>query len=90
MEKDNTMQPTVRVKARRYMEALLRYKTILTAQIFLSKYLHTSDVDLLTAQHMVMGTQDNLKRFNWDSEGVKNNNRCICNTLGKAENVIFG
>ncbi len=80
MEKDIIMQLTARVKARGYMEALLRYETILTAQIFLrifaettplSKYLQTSCMVLLTAQRMVMGTEDNLKSFSRDFEGVK-------------------
>lgn len=80
MEKDITMQRTVRVKARGYMKALLRYETILTAQIFLpifaettplSKYLQTSGMNLLTAQRMVMGTEDKLKRFSQDFEDVK-------------------
>lgn len=81
MEKDSTMQLSVRVKARGYMEALLRYETIRAAQIFLrifaqttplSKYLQTSGMDLLTAQRMVMGTEDNLKRFGQILKVLKN------------------
>lgn len=74
---DKTMQSTARVKATGFMEGLLKYKTILTAQTFLhvfehtgplSKYLQTSGMDLLTAQRLVVGTADGLKKcegFQW-------------------------
>lgn len=54
---DKTMKPTARAKVKGYIEGLLKYETILTAQIFLrifeqtsplSKYLQTSGMDLLT------------------------------------------
>jgi len=68
-EKDN-MKPTVRAKPDGYAEALLKNKTILTAQTFLrifqqttplSKYLQT--MDLLSAHRFVTSTQDNLKKY---------------------------
>lgn len=55
---DTTTKPTVRAKAKGYIDGLLKYETILTAQIFLRifehtsalfKYLQTSGMDLLTA-----------------------------------------
>lgn len=80
IEEDDTMKPAVRVKARGYVEALVRYETILTAQIFLrifevtspvSKYLQTSGMDILTAQRLIMGTEDSLRKCSRDFDGVK-------------------
>lgn len=42
IQKQATVKPTVHVMARGYAEALLRYETILTAQIFLRIFALTS------------------------------------------------
>ncbi|KAJ8369227.1 hypothetical protein SKAU_G00092550 [Synaphobranchus kaupii] len=74
------MKPAARVKARGYLEALLRYETILTAQVFLrifeqtspvSKYLQTSGMDILTAQCLVMGTKESLRKCARDFDSVR-------------------
>lgn len=74
------MQSTARVKATGFMEGLLKYETILTAQTFLrvfehtgplSKYLQTSGMDLLTAQRLVVGTADGLKKCVRDFSGAQ-------------------
>lgn len=80
IEEDETMKPATRVKARGYLEALLRYETVLTTQVFLrifehisplSKYLQTSGMDILTVQRLVMATEDNLRKCARDFDGVK-------------------
>ncbi|QQP57364.1 Uncharacterized protein FKW44_002322 [Caligus rogercresseyi] len=62
-----------------YIECLLKFETVLTAQIFLkifeqcsplSKYLQTSGMDLLTAYRLGMGTEDGLKKCVRDFGGV--------------------
>ncbi len=77
---DTTTKPTARAKAKGYIEGLLKYETILTAQILLrifehtsplSKYLQTSGMDLLTAHRLVVGTEDGLKKYVRDFSGVK-------------------
>lgn len=79
-EKDMTIKPAIRSKAQGYKDALLRYETILTAEIYLrifentsplSKYLQTSGIDFVTAQHLVTGTEDNLRKYARDFESVK-------------------
>ena len=74
------VKPVVRVKARAYIESLLEYETILTSQIFLrifehttplSKYLQTSRMDILSAYRMVTTTQKNLEGIKRDFEGIK-------------------
>lgn len=71
---------TVWVKARGFTEVLLRYETILTAQIFLwifentsplSKYLQTSGMDILSAHRMVVATQETLKGMARDLDPIK-------------------
>ncbi|KAI4818096.1 hypothetical protein KUCAC02_011459 [Chaenocephalus aceratus] len=63
-----------------YAESLLKYETILTAQIFLrifehtsplSKYLQTAGLDILSAHRMVASTQDTLKSLGRDFDSVK-------------------
>ncbi|XP_029551933.1 uncharacterized protein LOC115151819 isoform X2 [Salmo trutta] len=80
IEKDVTIKPDIRSKAQGYKDALLKYETILTAEVFLrifeqmsplSKYLQTSGMDIVTAQHLVTGTEDNLRKCAQDFEGVK-------------------
>ncbi len=80
IEEDTSMKPTVRVKAKGYIEALLKYETILTAQTFLlifehtsplSKYLQIKGMNILAAQHLVEGTKDSLNKFIREFEGVK-------------------
>lgn len=75
-----TVKPVVRAKARGYIELLLKYETILTSQIFLrifehttplSKYLQTSRMDILSAYRMVTTTQENVEGIKRDFEGVK-------------------
>ena len=74
------MATTVRTKAKGYVENLLKYKTILTAHIFLrifgqtsalSKYLQTSGMNLVTAHRLVTGTQENLRKYARDFESVE-------------------
>ncbi|XP_063077402.1 uncharacterized protein LOC134467457 [Engraulis encrasicolus] len=80
VQQDQTMKPTARAKVKGYIECLLKYETVLTAQIFLrifeqtsplSKYLQTSGMDLLTAHRLVVGTEDGLKKCVRDFSGVK-------------------
>ena len=80
IQEQATMKTTVRVKARGYMEALLRHETILTAQVFLrifeettvlSKYLQTKGMDILQAYRMVEATQGKLEAFKTDYKTVK-------------------
>jgi len=80
IEEDDTMKSPVRVKARSYIEGLLRYETILTAQLFLkifeyitplSKYLQTKGMDIIKAHAMVVTTQDSLKAISRDFQSVK-------------------
>lgn len=74
------LKTAVRVKARGFLEALMRYDTVLTAQLFLrifevttplSKYLQSSGLDILTAHRMVMATQDTMKNMARDYKSVK-------------------
>ena len=67
-------------KARTYMEALLKYETVLTAELFLrifaltaplTKYLQTSGMDLLSAHRMVRETHQQLQNFVRDFDAVK-------------------
>ncbi|KAI4804154.1 hypothetical protein KUCAC02_025791, partial [Chaenocephalus aceratus] len=80
IQKQATVKPCIRVMARGYAESLLKYETILTAQIFLrifehtsplSKYLQTAGLDILSAHRMVASTQDTLKSLGRDFESVK-------------------
>uniref|UniRef100_A0A3B3S3W6 HAT C-terminal dimerisation domain-containing protein n=1 Tax=Paramormyrops kingsleyae TaxID=1676925 RepID=A0A3B3S3W6_9TELE len=75
-----TVKGNVRTKARGYKEGLLRYETILTAQLFLrifehtsplSKYLQREGMDILSAHRMVMSTHDALKKMARDFQAVK-------------------
>ena len=77
---DRTQLPTVRAKAKGFIEGLLRYETVLTAQTILcileqtspfSKYLQTRGMDIITAQRLVEGTEEGLRECAWDFEGVK-------------------
>ncbi len=77
---DRTQQPTVRAKAKGFIEGLLRYETVLTAQTFLcifeqtsplSKYLQTRGMDIIAAQRLVEGTEEGLRECARDFEGVK-------------------
>lgn len=74
------MASPVRTKAKGYMDSLLKYVTILTAQIFLrifeqtsplSKYLQTTGMNLVTAHRLVTGTQENLRKYARDFESVQ-------------------
>ncbi|XP_034051779.1 uncharacterized protein LOC117532559 [Gymnodraco acuticeps] len=75
-----TINATARVNARGYITLLLRYETILTAQIFLrifqvtspvSKYLQKSGMDILTAHRMIVAAETQLKDMTRDFEKVK-------------------
>lgn len=77
---DSTQKPTVRAKAKGFIEGLLKYETVLTAQLFLfifeltsplSKYLQTRGMDIITAQRLVEGTEEGLRKCARDFEGVK-------------------
>ena len=79
--KKTNITPKARVKANGFIEGLLKYETILTAQIFLqifqhttplSLYLQTSGMDLLSAHRMVITTQENLAKLSRGFDGVKN------------------
>lgn len=78
IEEDMSMKPTERVKAKGYIEALLKFETVLTAQTVLWIFEHTSPLskqikamDILAAQHLVEGTKESLNKFIRDFEGVK-------------------
>lgn len=68
----DTIVPTVRVKAKGFIEGLLKYETVLTAQLFLrifeltsplSKYLQTRGMDIITAQLLKRLYLMNIKVF---------------------------
>ena len=74
-----TINATARVNAQGYGQ-LLKYETILTAQIFLrifqvtspvSKYLQTSGMDILTAHRMVATAEAELKEMTRDFQSIK-------------------
>ena len=74
------LKTAVRVRARGFLEALLRYETVLTAQLFLlifevttplSKYLQTCGLDILSAHRMVLDTQHALMNMTRDFMTVK-------------------
>ena len=76
---ENIKYPAL-IKAKGFIEILLKYETILTAQIFLrifeyttplSKYLQTSGMDILSANRMVVNTHDILQNLKGDFNGVK-------------------
>ncbi len=80
IQEQKSVKANVRTKARGYKEGLLRYESILTAQLFLrmfehtgplSKYLQTGGVDILSAHRMVMSTHDALKQISRDFQAVK-------------------
>ena len=75
-----TINATARVNAQGYIGQLLKYETILTAQIFLrifqvtspvSKYLQTSGMDILTAHRMVATAEAELKEMTRDFQSIK-------------------
>ncbi len=80
IQEQKSVKANVCTKARGYKEGLLRYESILTAQLFrrmfehtgpLSKYLQTGGVDILSAHRMVMSTHDALKQISRDFQAVK-------------------
>ncbi|KAK9528098.1 hypothetical protein VZT92_014591 [Zoarces viviparus] len=75
-----TINATARVNAQDYIGQLMKYETIITAQIFLrifqvtspvSKYLQTSGMDILTAHQMVAAAEAELKDMTRDFQSVK-------------------
>lgn len=75
-----TISTTARVNAMGYITQLLKYETILTAQIFLrifqvtspvSKYFQTSGMDILTAHGMTVVAEAQLKDMSRDFQKVK-------------------
>lgn len=80
IESKENLKTSVRVKARGYLESLMRYETVLTAQLFLrifevttplSKYLQTHGLDILSAHRMVLATEQSLRNMARDFESVK-------------------
>lgn len=80
IEAKENLKTSVRVKARGYLESLMRYETVLAAQLFLrifevttplSKYLQTHGLDILSAHRMVLTTEASLKNMARDFESVK-------------------
>lgn len=80
LQGQTNLKTTARVKARGFLEGLMKNETVLTAQLFLrifevttplSKYLQSSGLDILTAHKMVMTTQDTLKNMARDFEAVR-------------------
>uniref|UniRef100_A0AAQ5XSS1 DUF4371 domain-containing protein n=1 Tax=Amphiprion ocellaris TaxID=80972 RepID=A0AAQ5XSS1_AMPOC len=81
-----TLASNARNKARGYRDGLLRYETVLTAQLFLrifeitsalSKYLQTGGMDILSAYRMVTTTQDSLTEIARDFPAVKDAADCF-------------
>lgn len=81
-------KPDVRVKAKAYLEGLLKYETILTAKIYLrifeitsplSKYLQTAGLDLLKAYYIVHKSCTELRKMVRDFDDVhKAANKFVC------------
>ncbi|RXN21860.1 zinc finger MYM-type 1 [Labeo rohita] len=81
-----TLATNERSKAKGYRDGLLRYETVLTAQLFLrifeftsplSKYLQTSGMDILSAHRMVTTTHESLKKIARDFPAVKDAADCF-------------
>jgi hypothetical protein len=77
IQDQRNINTTARVKAQGYIEGLLKYETLLAAQIFLrifqvtspvSKYLQTNGMDILSAHRMVVSTEELLKGMARDFE----------------------
>lgn len=77
---NNKFNPDIRVKANNLMDSLLKYETVLTAHIFskifsvtnsLSKYLQTSNLDLLKCQQLVKSTIEQLESFICGMDDIK-------------------
>lgn len=80
IEENVSSKPEARVRAKSYAESLLKYETILTAQIFLrifelttplSKYLQTTQMDISKAIQMVQGTYEKLKTITRDFDSIQ-------------------
>ena len=74
------MAGDIKSKAAGYLKLLLKYETVVTAQIFLhlfstttrlSKYLQTSGLDLLTAKHMISQASTDMKKMQRNFESVR-------------------
>ncbi|XP_046884338.1 uncharacterized protein LOC124473114 isoform X1 [Hypomesus transpacificus] len=81
-----SLASNARNKARGYRDGLLRYETVLTAQLFLrvfeftsplSKYLQTGGMDILSAHRMVTTTHDSLTKIARDFPAVKDAADCF-------------
>lgn len=79
IQEDITIKTTARIQARGFVEALIKYEMILTAQTFLrifektsplSKYLQTQGMDILSAHRMVVATHESLKKMSRDFASV--------------------
>lgn len=75
-----TMKTTTRISAHGFIEALLKFETVLTAKIFLrifeqtsplSKYLQTEGMDILSAHRMVRTTHECLTGMSRDFVSIK-------------------
>ncbi len=80
IQSKQNIKPTARVKAAGYRDALFKYETVLTAQLFLrvfeemvplSKYSQTNSLDILTAHRMVVKTETKLKSMVRDFKSVR-------------------
>nr|XP_047140987.1 uncharacterized protein LOC101238791 [Hydra vulgaris] len=95
IEDNLSFKSEVPVKAKGFKEGLLKYDTILTAQIFLrvfqlttplSKYLQTVNMDILVAYNMVPKTIDTLKKYLEEFDIVlKATNNFVCKVNEKLE-----
>ena len=77
---DKTMESSIRVVTKSYMENLCKYENILTSHIFMRLfretkiiwiYLQTSGLDLLTAKRLISQTSTNIEKMSRDFETVK-------------------
>ncbi|CAI6362566.1 unnamed protein product [Macrosiphum euphorbiae] len=77
---DEKSTPDIRVKAETMKNTLLNFSTILTAYIYirifsitgpLSRYLQSKSMDLITAQNLVDGALEHLKKVQRNMEWIK-------------------
>lgn len=77
--KNEKFKPDIRVKAKQFLDSLLKYETILIAHMFmnifsvigpLSRYLQTSGIDLLKCQQMVKSALNQIEKCQRDIENI--------------------
>ncbi|XP_064088556.1 uncharacterized protein LOC135202969 [Macrobrachium nipponense] len=72
IQKHENMKSDVRSKAKAYTESLLKYETILTAQIFLRIFEQTNPLSkYLQTKRIVATTKESLDKINRDFGGIK-------------------